>query len=117
MKIRVTHQVKLKRNGQEITIEPGKLIALPDEVAIELIRQGRAAPFFAVKIWSNILQDFLWVVGSPQDMEGIDPGNLSIYQWQEIQQLIDNHVDSAMLRMIHNAKRTFTGAVVICEKK
>lgn len=117
MKIRVTHQVKLKRNGEEITIEPGKLIALPDEVAIELIRQGRAAPFFAVKIWSNILQDFVWAVGSPQDIEGIDTSNLPIYQWQEIQQLIDNHVEPAMLRAVHTTKRIFPGTTVICEKK
>ncbi len=117
MKIRVTHQVKLKRNEEEITIEPGKLVALPNEVAIELIRQGRAAPFFAVKIWSNILQDFLWAVGSLQDMEGIEPGNSPIYQWQQIQQLIDDQVEPEMLRAVHNTKRIFPGTTVICEKK
>lgn len=27
--------------------------------------------------------DFLWAVGSLEDMEGIDPGDFSIYQWPE----------------------------------
>ncbi len=117
MKIRVTHQVKLKRNGEEITIEPGRLVALPNEVATELIRQDRAVPSFAVKIWSKILQDFLWAVGSRQDMEGIDPGDSPIYQWQEIQQLINNNVEPGTLRAVHNTKRIFPGTTVISEKK
>jgi hypothetical protein len=50
-------------------------------------------------------------------MEGIEPGNFPIYPWQEIQQLIDNQVEPAMLRAIHITKRTFPGAIVICEKK
>jgi hypothetical protein len=117
MKIRVRYQGKLKRNGQEITIEPGTLVALPNDVAIELIRQGRAAPLFAVKIWSNIFRDFLWAVGSSQDMEGIEPGDFPIYQWQEIQQLIHDQVEPEKLRATHNAKRIFPGTTVICEKK
>jgi hypothetical protein len=50
-------------------------------------------------------------------MEGIEPGNSPIYQWQEIQQLIDHQVEPAMLIAIHNAKRIFPGSNVICEKK
>jgi hypothetical protein len=60
---------------------------------------------------------FHWAVGSSQDMEGIEPGDFPIYQWQEIQQLIDDQVEPAMLRAIHSTKRIFPGAIVICEKK
>jgi hypothetical protein len=31
-------------------------------------------------------------------MEGIEAGDFPIYQWPEIQQLIDNHVEPGMLR-------------------
>jgi hypothetical protein len=61
--------------------------------------------------------DFLWAVGSSQDMGEIESGDFPIYQWPEIQQFIDNHVEPAMLRAIHNIKRIFPGTTLICENK
>lgn len=92
-------------------------------VAIRLLSKDRSLRAFAdIEIGGWIIHDwrilnFLWAVGLAQDMEGIEPGDFPIYQWQEIQQLIDNHVELETLRAVHNAKRIFSGTNVISEKK
>ena len=73
MKYRVLETTRLKTSKDEIELHPGQVTALHNDVAIRLINEGKITPIgrATYKIHSKILDDFLWLVPTDKELQGL----------------------------------------------
>ena len=114
MKYQVLESFKVKTAHGELTIEPGKVITLPHDKAIQLINEGNITPIgrVAYKVYSEILQAYLWVTEDTEDMKVLRGQGITeaIYTGEEIEKL--NGISKDDLRAIQSVKQAFEGAIV-----
>ncbi len=92
-----------------IKLKEGQKVKLSKEEAILLIEEGTIAPIekVAYKIYSDILETYLWVVEPDQDMHSLKSQGITeaIYTADEIKRLRGMSKDS--LKAIQQVKQVF----------
>ena len=95
-------------------LQRGQVITLPHDKIIRLLNEGKITPIekIAYKVWSEILQAYLWVVDTDQDMHSLRSKKVSeaIYTGDEIRKLRSLSKDS--LKEIHKVKEVFPDSIV-----
>lgn len=121
MKYRILQPFKSVTANGEQELHPGQEITIQDrETAFRLIGKGKITPVekVAYRIYSNILQAYLWVVDTDQDMHTLRSQEITeaIYTADEIKKLKGLSKDS--LIEIHKVKQVFEKSKVMeCKKK
>ena len=109
MKHQILEAFKVKTSKEEMELQPGQVITLPQDKAIRLLNEGRITPIdkVAYKVYSEILQAHLLVVETDQDMHSLRSQGITeaIYTEDEIKKLKGLSKDS--LKEIHKVKETF----------
>ena len=112
MKFRTSETIKLKTSKGKLELQPGQVVTLPADVALELVNDGRIAPIGKAiyKIYSKILDDFLWIVANEKELrdliaEGVQD---AIYIHNDIEQL--DGISKEGLKAVHKIKKTFPGS-------
>ena len=97
-----------------LTLKEGQKVKLSKEEAIPLIEEGKITPIerVAYKVYSEILQAYLWVVDTDRDMLPLRSQGVSeaIYTVDEIKILKSLGKDS--LKEIHKVKEVFPESTV-----
>jgi hypothetical protein len=109
LKFLVLEHFKVRIPEGEMDIQPGQVVILTQDQALRLLNEGKITLFerVALKLWSEVLQSFLWVVYDEDDIEDLrneiskDP----IYAISEFRQLRGLTKDS--LRKINQVKEIF----------
>jgi hypothetical protein len=111
MKCRILKPLKADCNRE---LKPGDLVDVPQELAIKYIEKGKLSPIerLAYKIFSEILQEELWVIDTDEDMHSLRGQGVSeaIYNQDEIKEL--KGVSKEHLKAVQDIKKTFKGAKV-----
>jgi len=119
VRYQVLETFKVKTSQGEIQLQRGQVITIPHDKAIRLLNEGRIIPVdnVAYKVWSEILQAYLWVVDTDQDMHSLKSQGITeaIYKADEIRKLKGISKDS--LKEIHKVKEVFPEARVEDIKK
>ena len=70
MRYKVLEPFRVKTSKEEMELQAGQVITLPQDKAIRLLNEGRITPIdkVAYKVYSEILQAYLWVVETDKDM-------------------------------------------------
>lgn len=114
MKYQVLQNFKVKTSKGELELQSGQIVTLPHEIIIELLNKGKIIPIekAAYKIYSEILQAYLWVVETDQDMHSLKAQGITeaIYTFDECQKLKGLSKDS--MKCIHNVKEIFENSKV-----
>jgi hypothetical protein len=114
MKYQVLDIFKVKTSTGELELQTGQIITLPYDKAIRLLNEGKITPIerIAYKVWSELLQAYLWVVDTDDDMHSLRSKKVSeaIYTGDEIRNLKNLCKDS--LREIHKVKEVFPDSIV-----
>lgn len=109
MRYQVLEPFKVRTSQGEIELKEGQVITLPQEKAIMLIEGGKITPIgrVAYKVYSEILQAYIWVVQDDKNMEALKSKGVSeaVYTADEIERL--KEVDKDHLKAIHKVKETF----------
>ncbi|OGW36958.1 MAG: hypothetical protein A2Y97_10155 [Nitrospirae bacterium RBG_13_39_12] len=109
MKYQVLEAFKVRTSQGEMEPQPGQVITLPHDKAIRLLNEGKITPIerVAYKVYSEILQAYLWIVDTDQDMHSLRSQEVSeaIYTADEIRKLKGGEKDS--LKAIHQVKEVF----------
>lgn len=115
MTFEVLREFEVEMPTGTITLKEGQRVKLSKEEAIPLIQDGLIQPIekVAYRIYSNILQAYLWVVETDKDMHSLRSQGISeaIYTADEIRKLkgID---DKDSLRAIHKVKQVFEDSTI-----
>jgi hypothetical protein len=113
MRYLTTIPLKLKTQDGEVELKPGDTFKPKSRAAIKsLLAEGKIKPL-AVKVWSEILQDYLWVVDTDKDMHSLrasQGASEAIYTSGEVKKLKGLSKDS--LREIHKVKEIFKDSKV-----
>ncbi len=114
MKFRISETIKLKTSKGKLELQPGQVVTLPADIALELVNDGRIAPIGKAiyKIYSKILDDFLWIVANEKELrdliaEGVQD---AIYIHNDIEKL--DGISKEGLKAVHKIKRVFPGSTV-----
>ncbi len=114
MKFRISETIKLKTSKGKLELQPGQVVTLPADVALELVNDGRLAPIGKAiyKIYSKILDDFLWIVANEKELRDLIAEGVkdAIYVHDDIEQL--EGISKEGLKAIHKIKRVFPGATI-----
>ncbi len=114
MKYKVLDSLKAQTTQGEMELQPGQVITLPHDKAIRLLNEGKITPIekVAYKVYSEILQAYLWVVDTDEDMHSLRSQGVSeaIYTGDEIRKLRSLSKDS--LKEIHKVKQVFPESIV-----
>ena len=114
MKCQVLEPFRVKTSQGEIELLPGQIVALDKDKAIKLLNDGKVIPTnnVAYKIYSNILQAFLWVVDTDEDMWALRKEGVreTIYTSDEVRKL--KGISKEGLKRVHRAKEVFEGSKV-----
>ncbi|ODS33671.1 MAG: hypothetical protein SCARUB_01191 [Candidatus Scalindua rubra] len=114
MKFTVLETIKLKTSKGNMELKPGQMVLLPHNVATQLLRQGKIKQIRKqYKIYSKVLNDFLWVVATEQELREMldeDP-EMVVYTFKEISKL-DENISKDVLRKIHSVKKIFPGSTI-----
>jgi hypothetical protein len=114
MTYRVLTKFKAVTDRGEVELQPGQVITLSRENAVQLITTGKIMPIgrVAYRIYSEILQAFLWVVDTDEDMKALRGKNVTepIYTADEIRKLKSTSKEG--LKTIHEAKKIFEDSKV-----
>lgn len=114
MKYKVLDRFKAQTTQGEMELQVGQVITLPHDKAIKLLNERMIKPVekVAFKIYSEILQEHLWVVETDQDMKALrSQGNTeAIYTLREIPEL--KKIPREDLKAIHNIKETFPESTI-----
>ncbi|MEW6163092.1 MAG: hypothetical protein AB1606_07260 [Nitrospirota bacterium] len=114
MRYQVLENFKVRTSKEELELQPGQIITLPHELALRLLNKGKITPIGRVsyKVWSEILQAYLWVVDTNDDMHSLRSQGISeaIYTADEIKKLKD--LDKNSLKEIHKIKKVFSESTV-----
>jgi hypothetical protein len=114
MKYKVLDSFKAQTDKGEIELQAGQIITLPHDKALRLLNEGKITPIerAAYKVYSEILQAYLWVVDTAEDMGFLRSQGISeaIYTTNEIRKLKGISKDS--LKEIYKVKEVFEGSKV-----
>ena len=114
MKYRVLRIFKVRTPEGEMDIQPGQIVILPQDKGIKLLNEGKVIPIerAALKVWSEVLQGYLWVVYDEEDIEVLRKEVLkgSIYTILEVKQL--KGLSKSSLKDINQVKEIFPEATV-----
>ena len=124
MKLYVLKPIRLKRAGRVFDVAPGAIVEISKpEKAKVLIDSGHVRAILppdevgdiqAVRIYSKILQDEIWVLTSPAGMS-LCPADAVVYLPDEIQNLKGaSHED---IQAIHRAKLELDGKLIAVNQK
>jgi hypothetical protein len=112
MTVEVITSFKVKANGKEITLHPGQRVKLKDEIAEQLISQGRVkrAKMLPVKIFSRLFNEEIYIVADREEMEALASTGVKevIYMAWEIPVLKGKNKEH--LAPVHQTKKLFPGA-------
>lgn len=114
MKYKVLDSFKALTKEGEMELQTGQLVTLPHEKAIKLLNEGKITPVekISYKVYSEILQGYLWVVDTDKDLHSLRSQGVSeaIYTADEIKML--QGMDKDSLRTLHRAKETFPESTI-----
>lgn len=113
MKYKVLDSLKAQTDRGEMELQAGQIITLPYDKALRLLNEGKITPIerVAYKVYSEILQAYLWVADTDEDMHSLRAkGIKAIYTGDEIRKLKGLGKDS--LKEIHKVKEAFEGSRV-----
>ena len=121
MRYQVLQPFRVKTSQGEREILPGQIITIPREKALKLLNEGKiiAIKKIAYKLYSEILQAYLWVVETKQDMHSLRAQGIAeaVYTSNDIQTL--KGIDKEELKVIHRVKEVFPESTVenVCPKE
>ncbi|MDA8169513.1 MAG: hypothetical protein M0Z59_07430 [Nitrospiraceae bacterium] len=99
-------------------IQAGQLVSLSKDAAIRLINEGKIEPLkAAIKVYSRILDAYLWVIQNEADRETLRGISDPVYTADEIDKLHSQKPSPEALRRVHEVKQTFPGAIIREVKK
>jgi hypothetical protein len=114
MKYQVLEAFRVRTSRSEMEIQPRQIITLSHDKAIGLLNQGKITPVekVAYRIYSEILETFLWVVETDRDMHTLRSQGKTeaIYTQDEIAEL--NGLCKDSLREIHRTKEVFPKSTI-----
>jgi hypothetical protein len=114
MTYKVLNKFKAVTDRGEMEVQAGMIITLDKEKALVLLNEGKIIPTekVAYRIYSEILQAFLWVVDTDEDMKALRGKNVTepIYTADEIRKLKSTSKEG--LKTIHEAKKIFEDSKV-----
>ena len=114
MKFKVLKEIEVETPEGIMTLIPDQVIQLSKAEAIPLIQAYLIQPIekVAYKVYSEILQAYLWVADTDEDMYSLKSQGISeaIYTADEIRKLRGLSKDS--LKEIHKVKEVFKGSTV-----
>ena len=114
MKYKVVEMLKAKTLQGEIQLQTGQIITLPLDKAIKLLNEGKIAPLekIILKVYSEILETYLWVVFDEKDMETLRSQDIkeTIYTDDEIRKL--KGIDKESLKVLHKVKEVFENSKI-----
>ena len=115
----VLDSFKAQTKQGEIDLQPGQIITLPHEAAIDLLNEGKIKPVekTAYRIYSSILQAYLWVVDTHRDLHTLRGRGIKepVYTLDEIRQL--KGIDKDGLKDIHKVKEVFEESTIVEVKR
>ena len=124
MKLIVLKHIRLRKAGKLFDIKPGAIITIPrPEKAQALIQSGHVRPILppdeagkvqAVRIYSKILEDEVWVCNSPSAVSLVPMGAV-VYLQDEIRNLKGATPED--VQAVHRVKKEFPGACLIEAKE
>ncbi len=107
MKLRVLRDTNVGTATGSIMLKQGQVIGLSKDEAIPLIEAGKIEPLEPVmyRIYSNILEDYLWIVETDQDRgELLSEGATDpVYTGKEIEQM--KGMSKRQLQKINTVKK------------
>ena len=105
---------KVLTDRGEMEVKAGQIITLAKDQAIKLINEGKIIPAgkAAYKIYSNILQAYLWVVDTDEDMWALknESATEPIYTSDEVRKL--KGISKEGLKRVHKIKELFEDSKV-----
>lgn len=114
MRYQIKEPFKVKTKQSEMELQPGQIITLPHDIAIRLLNEGKITPIekVAYKVWSEILQAYLWVVADDEDIKALRAEGISeaVYTADEIEKL--KGIDKGSLKAVHKVKKVFESSKV-----
>jgi hypothetical protein len=97
-----------------LTLKEGQKVKLSKDEAILLIKEGFLQPVerMAYRVYSEILEGYLWVVETDKDMHSLRGQGISeaVYTADDIKKL--NGLSKESLKEIHKVKETFKNSKV-----
>ena len=109
MRYQVKKPFKVRTSDGEMELQPGQVVTLSKETAVQLINTGKIIPIgrVAYRIYSEILEAFLWVVDTDEDIKSLRDRNITepIYKADEIRQF--KGITKEDLKKIHKVKEVF----------
>ena len=114
MRYQVIEGFRVKTSKGEMELQAGQIITLPYDKAIRLLSECKITPVEKVanRVWSEILQAYLLVVDTDQDIPYLRSQGISeaIYTAEEIQKL--RRLNKNSLKEIHKVKEVFPDSIV-----
>ena len=114
MRYQVKKPFKVRTSDGEMELQPGQVLTLSSETAVQLVNSGKIIPIgrVAYRIYSEILQAFLWVVDTEKDMRTLRDRNITepIYTADEIRKL--KGINKEDLKKVHRVKEIFENSQV-----
>jgi hypothetical protein len=110
VKYQVLDSFKAQTSRGEMELQAGQVITLATEKAVKLLNEGKItfAEKAAYKVYSNILQAYLWVVDTDEDMHSLRASQgitEAIYTADEIKEL--KKLPKEALKVINRVKEVF----------
>ena len=114
MTYRVLTGFKALTDRGEVEVKAGQIITLAKDQALKLLNEGKIIPAekAAYKIYSNILQAYLWVADTDEDMWALknEGATEPIYTADEVRKLTG--IGKEGLKRVHKVKELFEGSKV-----
>jgi hypothetical protein len=114
MTYRVLTSFKALTDRGEMEVQAGQIITLAKDQALKLINEGKIIPTgkVAYKIYSKILQAYLWVVETDEDVWALKNEGTTdpIYTADEVRKL--KGISKEGLKRVHKVKEVFDGSKV-----
>jgi hypothetical protein len=114
MTYKVLSNFKALTDRGEMEIQAGQIITLEREKALRLLSDGKIIPTVKVayRICSEILEAFLWVVDTDEDMKSLRDRSITepIYTANEIRKLKGTNKEE--LKEIHKVKEVFENSKI-----
>jgi hypothetical protein len=111
---KVTTDFTVETINETVNLKEGQKVRLSKEEAIPLIQDGLIQPIgkAAFRIYSEILQAYLWVVDTDEDMHSLRAKGVTgaIYTHHEIKEL--KKLSKEDLKEIHKVKEVFPESTV-----
>jgi hypothetical protein len=114
MKYQVLDRFKAITSQGEMELPEGQIITMPHDIAIRLLNESKITPIekVAYRIYSEILEDYLWLCETDKDLHYFKEKNISepIYTKNEIKKL--KGIDKETLKAVHEVKTVFKDSKV-----